>query len=450
MKRILIITTHFAPDWHVGAKRPTKFAKFLPEFGWEPVIITREEKYYHGIDYSLCGDLSNHVKIFRVREWRLSNNTDSTESADGDGASETTGRIFCKLIPFVKKFIGWLFIYDFGWIWSAFYKGVRLVKEQGIDVLFSTAPDPEAHIVALGLKIVTGKPWVADFRDPWTALHVFYRPGRFKRALDRLCEKVVVATADHITAISHTLARNLDKLRDYREKDSVSVIYNGYDEEDFNKIDHNQFSARPFTITYLGTWGSGRSPEPFLRALSKLLVVNPNLNGRIRVNFAGEVKFDPQMHARIQQVILKENLDGAIMTIPFLPYRRGLDLLRNGDVSLLVVSPYHSRVGCLSSKLFEYLYAGKPILALAPSESEEAQIICKAGAGQVVVPDDVTAISRKIEEMYMAFQNGDKVADVDSSEIEKYERRRQTQELAAIFDSLMATGAAHKADIAPA
>jgi glycosyltransferase involved in cell wall biosynthesis len=228
------------------------------------------------------------------------------------------------------------------------------------------------------------------------------------------------------------------------------VIYNGYDEDDFDEIDDSTLGAQPFTISYLGTWGGGRSPELFLRAVSRLLAVHPNLKDRIRVNFVGEVKFDPEMHTRIEWVISEESLDGVVKMIPFLPYRRGLDLLRHSDVCLLVVSRFHSQVGCLSSKLFEYLYAGKPILALAPSESEEAQIICKAGAGQVVDPDDTTAISRKIEEMYMAFQNGDALCDVDFCAIKKYERKRQTHELAEIFDSLTAMRGTPKTDIYPA
>lgn len=436
MKKVLIISTHFAPDIHVGAKRMAKFAKYLPLYGWKPIILTKEIEEYHGVDESLTQEFPPELLIYRVRELRLfKNQTLSVLSLPGWTTQrrqepKTLRRHLIRVADF-------FLFYDFPWLFPALLTGLHLMRQQEISLILSTSPNPDAHLVGLLLKALTGRPWVADFRDPWTALHVFYRPGRFKRAVDTLCEKVIVATADHITAISHTLARNLDKLRDYRKKDSVSVIYNGYDKEDFNEIDHNQFSAQPFNITYLGTWGSGRSPEPFLRALGRLFVVHPNLKGRIKVNFAGEVKFDPEMQEHIEQVISEENLDGVVKMIPFLPYRTGLDLLRHGNVSLLVVSPFHARVGCLSSKLFEYLYAGRPILALAPSESEEAQIIREVSAGQVVTPDDGVAISRKIEEMYMAFQNGDLASNVNACAIEKYERKRQTGELAGIFDSLV-------------
>ena len=439
MKKVLIITTHFAPDRHVGAKRPSKFVKYLPEFGWTPVIITREKKDFHGIDHSLCDDLSKDVKIFYVKKWRFSNNTDNTKSANGESANATTRRISCKLIPFVRKFIGWLSIYDYGWLLSAFYNGRKLMKEKGIDVLFSTSPDPVAHLVGLGLKIVTGKPWVADFRDPWTVLHANYRTGCFKMGIHRMCEKVVVTTANHVTAISHIFTQNLKKLRNRRKKDNVFVIYNGYDKDDFDKIDKKALNIQqPFTITYLGTWGSYRSPEPFLRSLGNLFVKHPNFKNLIRVNFVGEVKWDRKMEVCIEQVMLEENLDGVVKIMPFLSCRKGLALLGHSDVSLLVVAPYHSRVGCLSSKLFEYLYAGKPILALVPPESEEAHIIRATNAGKIVDPDDVIAISKKIEEMYIAYKKNDLVVDINTCAIERFDRRRQTRELAALFNEQIA------------
>lgn len=437
MKKVLIITTHFAPDRHVGAKRPTKFAKFLPEFGWQPVILTMEEKYYHGIDDSLSEGLSDCISIFRQKKWHVSG---AITLGRKNSKTKLTNRTVWKGIPLVKRLFVKLMFYDFGWILSACSYGTKIVKDEEIDILFSTSPNPEAHLVGLWLKILTGRPWIADFRDPWTALNVFYKPGYFKRGIDRLCEKIVLTTADHITAISLTLAKNLNKLRNRRNrnKNNVSVVYNGYDKDDFDEVDDTASSAHPFTITYLGTWGTRRSPESFLRALGKLLIQCPNIKKQIRVNFVGEVKFDQQMHALIEQVILEENLNGVVNMIPFLPYKRGLNLLRHSDVFLLVVSLFHSRVGCLSSKLFEYMNAGKPILALAPFESEESQIILAAGAGQVVSPTDIETIASKVLEMYESFKRGELVSRVELSMIEKYERRIQTRELATIFDEQIA------------
>ena len=423
MKKVLIITTHFPPDRHVGAKRPAKLAKFLPEFGWQSVVLTMGEEHYHGIDDSLSECLSDCIIIFRPKKWHVSRGVTLTGM---NSESKLINRADQKWMPLIKKLIERLMTYDFGWILSACSYGTKIVKDEEIDILFSTSPNPEAHLVGLWLKIVTGRPWIADFRDSWTALNVFYKPGYFKRGIDRLCEKIVLTTADHITAISRTLAKNLNKLRNRRNKNNVSVVYNGYDKDDFDEVDEVDdiaSSAHPFTITYLGTWGTGRSPESFLRALGKLLIQCPNIKKQIRVNFVGEVKFDQQMHALIEQVILEENLNGVVNMIPFLPYKRGLNLLMHSDVSLLVVSLFHSRVGCLSSKLFEYMNAGKPILALAPFESEEAQIILATGAGQVVASEEVNAISKKIKEMYMNFQNGCLSNGADAYVTEKFERK---------------------------
>jgi len=432
MNKVLIITTHFAPDSHVGAKRPTKFAKFLPEFGWQPVILTQEIKEYHGIDRSLTVDSSDGLRIYRPRMWRMNGNAPPANPSIGYKENPQQND---KQINLVKRIIGRLMLYDFRWLLPACHNGIRIAKEEGVDLLFSTSPNSEAHLVGLWLKMVTGLPWVADFRDPWTALHTFYKPGFSKRAVDRLCERIVLANADYITAISQTLSESLRTLRCPRKTDNISLIYNGYDQEDFPEIEANQPNfKRRFTVTYLGTWGTGRSPESFLRAVGGLLDEHPEFRDRIRVNFVGEVKFDPQMKLKIGQLISEEKLSGSVKLIPFLPHGEALNLLNNSHVSLLVQSRFHSQVGCLSSKLFEYLYVGKPILALAASESEEAQIIETFSAGEVVPPDDVPAIRKKFEQMFVAYQNGKLPGSkTHAFQIEKFERRKLTKNLTDLF-----------------
>lgn len=434
INKVLIITTHFAPDKHVGAKRPTKFTKYLPKFDWQPAILTMDNRCYYGIDNSLNEDFLDCVDIFRQKNWCLSRgektpNTGS-ELVDGDCTGNKRGR-------FIDRIFSRLLLFNFRWLLPACYNGTRIVNEQQIDVLFSTSPNSEAHIVGLWLKMRTGLPWVADFRDPWAALNIIYQPGRIKETVDQICERAVVSGADHITAISRTLARTLDNNRGHRKKNNTTVIYNGYDADDFCEVDKIEPTGQPFTIGYLGTWGGGRSPESFLRAVGRLLAARPELKGQIRVNFIGEIKLDPEMHSRIDRIIIEEKLNGTVNMIPFLPYRKGLKLIKHCDVSLLVVSSFHSQVGCLSSKLFEYLYTGNPILALAPKESEEARIIRSVKGGEIVAPDDISGIARIIGQMYSEYKEHDLKRKYNISGIEKFERIRQTAMLSDVFNDLV-------------
>ena len=139
MKKVLIITTHFAPDIHVGAKRPIKFAKFLPEFGWKPIILTKETKYYHGIDETLNDDLPEKLGTYRVKEWnivRYNQKKENTTSIIGNIERNQNGihRFYSKLLHYLSKVI----VYDFSLILPAILLGHKIIKKGNIDLIFST------------------------------------------------------------------------------------------------------------------------------------------------------------------------------------------------------------------------------------------------------------------------------------------------------------------------
>jgi glycosyltransferase involved in cell wall biosynthesis len=229
----------------------------------------------------------------------------------------------------------------------------------------------------------------------------------------------------------------------------ITLIYNGYDQDDFIGLDHIKKHDKKFIITYLGTWGHLVTPEFFLRALGSLLRKKEHLRERIKVNFIGEVKFDTDLGARIEQIISQENLGLVVQRLPFVPHKRGLSHLYDSDVLLLVIGMDTDRPDASNwrvvAKLFEYLYVRKPILALVPPDGESARIIRETNSGEIVPPNDIDCIEEKIYEMYKRFENGNLTSHIRS--IEKYDRRIQTGLLAGIFDKLAGVSKVSMSDI---
>ncbi len=404
MKKVLFITTHFAPDIHVGAKRMTKFAKHLTDYGWEPVILTKEVKEYHGVDETLLVELPPDLPIHRVSEWNFSR----------------------------------FFLYDFSWLLPAFFTARRLIRHEDIRVIYSSVPNHEANMVAMLLRLTMPVKWVCEFRDPWTTVHQYYSPSLIQRKSDRYIERLILRCSDKIISVGQMLKEELISLGDVSH-DKVNVIYNGYDKEDFIDAPAASRNGR-CVITYAGTWGPGRSPEHFLKALNMLLQRSPEMRENLQVNFIGEFKYSPDMEKKTRHYIEHANLNDVVTITQWLPYREALAKLLASDVLLLVErpeSPSNNNFWVVTSKVFLYLYARKPILALLPSGGEAAKIIRESNAGEIVSPTDIEAIANKISEMFGFFKKGELASNVRLSDIDKYERKRQTGELADIFNDQM-------------
>lgn len=447
MKKVLIITTHFAPDIHVGAKRMTKFAKHLPEYCWQPIIITKEIGEYHGVDETLLQELPNDSFIYRISEWQHFRSQARHATVSGGVSLDRGNNKVNVLRTYLMRVLKYFLFYDYSWLIPAFFAARRLIQQESIRIIYSSAPNFEAHLVALLLKLTTSVKWVCEFRDPWTTLHPYYHISAIQRNIDKYLERVVLRYSDHIISVGQMLKEELMKLGNLCQN-KISVIYNGYDKDDF--VDSFPLAVareNKCVITYTGTWGPGRSPECFLRALSRLLQNSPDIRDDLRVNFIGEFKYTPELEDKVMQYIKQANLNDVVSFVPWLPYRESLARLLSSDILLLVERPESStnnNFWVVTSKIFLYLYARKPILALIPAGGEAAKIIREANAGEVVSPTDIEAIASKVLEMYESFKRGELVSHVKLSEIGKYERKMQTGELATIFNNLVANIEAKK------
>ncbi len=436
MKKVLFITTHFAPDIHVGAKRMTKFAKHLTDYGWQPIILTKEIGEYHGVDKTLLQELPPNLTICRVPEWHPFRYQPQLPTAVCRlSSSNKNGGMTNGLRDHFLQVLNLFFFYDYSWLLPAFFSARRLLQQEDINLIYSSAPDNEAHMVALLLRLTKSVKWICEFRDPWTTLHPYYNFSFAKRKTDKYLERLVLNRSDHIVSVGQMLKEELIKLGNLCQ-DKISVIYNGYDKDDFIETAAASRNGR-CVITYAGTWGPGRSPEYFLKALNILLQHHPEIRGELKVNFIGEFKYSPELEKKTRHYIEQANLNDVVAIIPWMSYKETLEKLLASDILLLVErpeTPTNNNFWVVTSKVFLYLYARKPILALLPSGGEAARIILEADAGEIVSPTDIEAITSKISEMLGRFKRRELVSNVKLSDIDKYERKKQAGELAAIFN----------------
>lgn len=407
MKKVLIISTHFAPDAHVGAKRTTKFCKYLPHHGWQPIVLTSAISDYHRLDETLMDQLPENLEIHRVKRWRFFKRLDYT-----------------------------LFTTSISWLLPAFFMAWRILKRQKVDIIMSTAPSYEAHVTGLLIKLATGKKWICDNRDLWIFAYLYNPHYKIILRADRWLVRLIMKKAELIIFISHSLKNKYKNLSKRLINSKSAVIYNGFDPDDFVKVPlQNIIIKKKFIITYLGTWGTGRSPETFLLAVKNLVENKRDIKGNLNIQFIGEFKYDPELLLRIKQIIEDYQLGEVINLIQFMSYRKSLEGLLHSDMLLLFL-PY-LQVDYTPAKLYEYLYARKPILAIVPSEGETAQIIKETRTGVVISPIDISAIEETIRNAYERFLRGKLQINPNKSEIAKYDRRRQTEMLAGIFNRLM-------------
>lgn len=411
-------------------------------------MLTRQIEHYTGVDHTLNRNIGPEVKVLRVAEWHLGSNR-RKDSRRINTSRKSGFKIFGA------TFGGWFYrlchTYDYAWIFPAFIKGLRLIRQERVDIILSSYPNQDVVIVGLLLKLVTGKRWVVDYRDltrsyPWP--NALYRNGNALRlAVEKTLDRIIVSKADIITVVGKRMRQDVIDVFGPKLRGKIHVVYNGYDPDDFNfagkepKKEHPEIFDGTFVITYLGSWTTLDTPEYFLRALGSLLRKRKDLCSMIRFVHIGEVRYDSELMRQIPRWIQEENLNNVVDDLPHLPHSEALSWLKASSVALLVQNEIKECPGaadhCLPTKGFEYLAARKPVLALAPLKGEVAELIRTCEAGEVVPPKNVNAIEKAIYSMYKAYKNGTLSRNMNVSVIKKFERRRQTEVLARVLDSLL-------------
>ncbi|MCK4590453.1 MAG: glycosyltransferase family 4 protein [Candidatus Latescibacteria bacterium] len=426
MKKVLFITYYFPPMGLGGVQRTLKFVKYLPSFGWQPIILTVRPGSYFAFDPSLLKDIPAAAEVVRtgsldplkMLSW-LQHREKTVEPP------ENLRRTLSYLSQMVFQPDNKL-----GWLPFALSKAREILHQESVEIIYATAPPFTCHLIGILLSRLYRKPLVVDFRDAWTQFQFVHYPTSIHRLLNQLLEKKVIRKAARVISTNEVLRENLRKAHPRAAASKFTVIPHGFDPDDF-KNKGKPSSTGKFTVTYSGSFYATVTPKHFLSAVREILDEEPGLANEIKLLFLGMFREENK------RLVNKLNLQDVVDIRGYLPHSESVVQLLNSDLLWLTLDESEGAEAVTPSKLFEYIASGRPILACVP-EGAAAQIVRSTGNGIVVPPDDIQGIKKAILGYYNRYRAG-KLKRTTPKIIQKYDRQRLTGELVRVFDKTVLT-----------
>lgn len=420
--KVLIITYYWPPAGGSGVQRWLKFVKYLQDYGITPVVYTVENPDYALEDSSLVQEIPDGVEVLRQPVWepyKLANLLNKGK------ASKTSAGFLSKQQSIIGKLSNYIranyFIPDarMFWIRPSINYLEKYLRANPVDAVISTGPPHSVHRIGLGLKKRLDTHWLADFRDPWTEIDYFHQLPLTKSAIRKhqKQEKEVLTTADCVVVVGETMRKNYLKFNP-----NTQVLTNGYDGEKEQK-------AMPldtkFSITHIGLMNEDRNPYSLWKVLAEMVQEVAGFAEDLEIKLIGKV--DAAVLSNIDELSLTQTINH----IDYLPHSEVQKYQRASQVLLLAVNKVPSAKGIITGKIFEYLLAKRPILAVGPEDGDLAGLLTETEAGTCFDFDNSEGLKASLLEMYKNYKN--KTLTVASKHIEKYHRKEITGQLAALL-----------------
>jgi glycosyltransferase involved in cell wall biosynthesis len=427
-KKMLLISYHFPPSAAVGGLRTAGFAKYLPAFGWAPVVLTirhkKDAQNWAGLPNSTDVDIHRIGPLPTVLEGyaKLKRAVAEATGADRGNPQPYEHRNFMQqsrgnfegLTTKLKRYAFSLFFslpdFERNWIVPAVLKGYRLIKDMGIGCILTSSPPHSVHLVGLILKKLLPVRWIADFRDPWMTPFAkgLYFTCDLSNAIERSLERKVIKEADGVLCNTQALYDIFQSEFGPASGAEFSCLTNGFDPDAFAPF-QNITKYDIFTICYTGTLYLGRTPEPVFKALKELRDEKRLKPGAVKIKLVGNCRNSGGRST--MEVASAYGLGDAVEIIDQVPYSQSLEIIRKSHLALLLSSgqPYQ-----IPAKVYDYIGSGTGILALTEEGATE-KLVRGLKNGKVVNADDVNGIKNAIIS-FMNLANGlDRAAEIDGS-----------------------------------
>jgi len=414
MKRILMIAFHYPPSQiSSGIQRTLKFTTYLRDHDWEPAVLSAHPRAYPNTSDDQIGEIPQGIQVKRAF------------ALDTSRHLTIRGR-YPMMLALPDRWSSWVI--------GGVLSGLRLIRQWQPDIIWSTYPIATAHWIGLSLHRLSGLPWVADCRDSMTEEGYPAQPAR-RNAYLRI-ERQAVKRASRLVFTTRGTARMYAGRYPEISETKWAVIANGYDEENFRAAEASlpaTTTTGPKTLIHSGLlYPSERDPRPFFDAVAEL-AREGRINAQqlcIRLRATGyDAQYQPMIDAR--------GISDIISLAPAVGYRQALMemLVADGLLIFQAASCNHQ----IPAKLFDYLRARRPILALTDAAGDSAALMREAGIDTIVSLDDKEAIKREIVRFLGLLEQGH--APVPAADfVQRYSRRARTAELAELLDEVMAEG----------
>jgi glycosyltransferase involved in cell wall biosynthesis len=446
MPKILLIAYHFHPDLEVGAVRSVKFAKYLPDFGWEPFVLTVDSRHIPKVDQSPLGF---ECRIFRTGKWptlddgyrwfkrkvrtrkpsAANGKDDQMQSAKMDVASRA------DLPPFWKRFISSLSQTPddaIGWLVPASINAVRIIRKYKIDVIYTSGPPHTCHLVGLIAKLLTGRKLAVDFRDPWTSGNrIGSHFNAVSLAAERFLERRLMSRADMVVSSTEAITGQLTNRHSLPAR-KIATIPNGYDEDDFKgRTRIAPISGKPLVFLYAGTLYMGRDPSPLFRAIAELISCGELGKNEINLEILGNVEYG---QGRLRRIIDSLGIEDIVKIDAPLPRDRYFDQIINADALILMQS--ESAGPQIPGKTYEYLATGNDILGLLP-EGATRDYLRNFKNVFLADPSDLNNIKECIIGIKNHARQSSGNFDINNELLQSITRRQKAQDLANLLNGII-------------
>ena len=412
--KVLIITYYWPPAGGSGVQRWLHFVKYLHEFGIEPIVFTVSNPNYPMEDLSLHTHIPRGTEIIRQKIWEPNAFFGKKKKQTGAGFLQQNPSFLQRIalyiranffIPDARKF----------WIKPSVRTITKYLKSNPVDWIITTGPPHSTHLIGKAIKEKTNTKWLADFRDPWTEIDYFHQLPLTKKSLQKHheLELSVLLKADIVSVVSNTMQEKYTSLGA-----NCHVITNGYDGE---ALETKPKLDAKFTLTHIGMLNADRNPIIFWQVLAEIIEENEAFKAQLQINLIGKIADEVTMSLR------KHQLEQYVNSTTYIPHDAIQPHQAKSQVLLLFVNNVPSAKGIVTGKIFEYLRAKRPILALAPIDGDLANIITATNTGKTIGFTDTGTLKKEILAYFDAFQKGD--LHIDSKEIEKYHRKSLTEKL---------------------
>lgn len=430
-KKVLIVTYYWPPSGGSGVQRWLKFVKYLHRAGWEPIVFTPENPSFTLQDSSLVNDVPPLVEVLRLPIWEPYKLFGRLAKLAGKKTLAPTDLITAGRKTFFQKLSSWVrgnfFIPDarIFWVRPASNFLHEFIRHHQIDKIITTGPPHSIHLIGLRLKAQNPSlKWIADFRDPWSEWDLLDTLSLTTWARKRHCilERKVLQAANRVVTIAPFHVRRFEQLGQRH----VDLITNGFDEEDFARVEHVHTSR--FTIRHVGLVDELRDPRPVMEVIAKICEMDRIFLTRIQIEFIGSVNTSFR-----EWVVGHETLREITRFVSYMPHHELVKLFGSTDLQLLVLAHTALAPGNLPGKFFEYLASGNPILAVGPVDGDAAQVLRETGAGEIFERNDQPGLEKYLLKKINHWTTG---TEKVSGDTKAYTRQHLTTHLIKLLESL--------------
>lgn len=414
-------------------QRVLNHVKYLPDFGWDPVVLTVQNGDFPARDESLMAKIPPSVPVYRTHIYEPYDLYRAlTGKAKGSAVDVNVIKKEGQKSSFTESVAELIratfFIPDarIGWLLTAPKEARSIIARHGVDAVYSSSPPYTCSLIARGIKRATGLPWVAGFRDPWTGFISTPKRWAVPKAIDIAMERSVFTEADAVECAWQGIIDDARSKYPLLPADKFAHVPNGFDPDDFPAVEYTP--TEKFRIVYTGSMYGRRNPESFLKALDILHRRNTLSPSMLDIRLVG------RFGNEILEMVNKSHFKQSVTIIPYLPHSESIAELLRADALLLVVDESKESEAIVPGKVFEYIGTGVPIITIAPTGGAIAEIVRQSGAGEVSHQSRPEETAAYIEKLFLEWQQTGNTARNSTANTGRYERRESTKMLAALLN----------------